>query len=518
MQQIELPITLFNLIGVKYTTQRLSEELRNTPYINTMYGVGILLSKYNIDCNCVRLKNKEDIKTIPLGIIIYKGAFAIVRDVTDNGCLLTFGHGEKEIPLTELYEGWNGVIMIVHKSEFSGEPDYDKHKKEETVRRIKALGFCALCVVGITLGVILNWHRLSAIIVSVIAVNAIGIGISYLLLQKQLHIPNRFADKLCGLAKESHCEDVTQSDGATFLGLFKLSEIGAAFFSVNFLALIFAPQFAAAYAIIAAIVLPFSFWSVWYQKVKAKSWCVLCLMTLALMWIQAGLYLGGGYYVWSESMIPALLFIGVSYGVAVISINQIMALLEKKRQAATQEREFIFLKSQDYVIDAYVAKSTHYDISVENCSSIIFGNENAPRTITAFSNPYCGPCAQMHKQIESYPGENVRVQYIMTFFSEERSKINKYIIAAYQQLGASRTWKLLSYWYDGGKQQGEEFFAPFNLDITTGSVAEEFEKHRKWSGNDNLYGTPTVMVNGVAIEYPYEVNDYRLFPYETEIQ
>ena len=30
--------------------------------------------------------------------------------------------------------------------------------------------------------------------------------------------------------------------------------------------------------------LPYSFWSVWYQKAKAKQWCVLCLIIQALLW------------------------------------------------------------------------------------------------------------------------------------------------------------------------------------------------------------------------------------------
>lgn len=514
---IKLLSYLLDIEGVKYTKRNLYNVTKTVPYNNSLYGICVALSKYNIDSNCIKFEQKEDIKTIPLGIIIFKGAFALVNNITDGSCLLTFENGEKRLSLTELYDGWNGVIMTMHKRDQSGEPEYEKNKKEEIASQTKTYGYIALCIIGIFLGCIFNLCRLNIILVGIIMVNAIGMYISYMLLQKQLHIPNKFADKLCGLAKESHCEDVTQSDGATFLGLFKLSEIGAAFFLVNFLALIFAPQYAASYAIIAYLVLPFSFWSVWYQKVKAKSWCILCLITLALMWIQAGLYLAGEYYVWYESLIPALLCIGIMYGVVVISINKIMALLEKKRKESIWKGEFMFLKSQDYVIQAYIEKSALYDVSTENCSSIIFGDENAPRTITVFSNPYCSPCALMHKQIEGYPGKNVRVQYVMTYFSTDRSIINKYIIAAYQQLGASRTWDLLSEWYNVGKQQGEAFFTPFNLDIQTENVDMEFEKQQKWSKNDNLYGTPTVMFNGVAIEYPYEVSDYMLFPYENKI-
>ncbi len=402
--------------------------------------------------------------------------------------------------------------MTVQKKDSSIEPNFNK--KEERNAQLKTICGIILFLTAIAISVVYNLQAYTMAIALVIAVNIFGIGVSYLLLQKQLHIPNKFADKLCGLAKESHCEDVTQSDGATFLGLFKLSEIGTSFFGVNLIVLIFAPHYAPALSIIAAVVLPFSFWSIWYQKVKAKSWCVLCLLTLLLMWIQAGLYLVGGLYVCISTVFMPLALLCISYFITVFVINRIMWLIELKRKGATWKGEFHYLKSLNYVIDAYCTNAKHYNVSIENCSSLYFGDDLAPHLITIFSNPYCGPCAQMHKRVEGYPGENVRIQYVMTFFSADRSIINKYIIAAYQQLGASRTWELLTDWYDGGKQQGETFFDPFNLDITTDEVTKEFEKQLKWSKNDSLYGTPTVLVNGTAVEYPYEVSDYILFPYE----
>lgn len=512
---VRLFTTLFDKCGVNYTQHHLKSLITDVPYIHSMYGVGVVLAKYNIDYHCVRFDNKDNIRKISTGIIIYKGEFYVVTKVTTTGCVLYSKGIEKLIEFGDLYDGWNGVIMIVTPKKSSIEQNYILNKHNSNIAKLKTIWFCLLSISAIAAGIICNRFIFDITLSLVIVLSILGIGVSYLLLQKQLHIPNKFADRLCGLAKESHCEDVTQSDGATLFGLFKLSEIGASFFAVNLLALLFLPQYAPSYAVISALVLPFSFWSVWYQKFKAKSWCVLCLMTLGLMWLQAAVYLFGGYYAkWSLSHVMPMVLLCVAYGIALFLINKAMALIEKQRSDSAWRREFNILKSQDYVVDAYISNANHFDVTTKNCSSLFFGDTGAQHLITVFSNPYCSPCAMMHDTIAGYPGKNVRIQYVMTYFSEERSVVNKYIIAAYQQLGSEKAWKLMTKWYADGKDQGVDFFIKYNLNIDTEEVIREFEKQRLWAQNDNLYGTPTVMVNGVVIEYPYEVSDYMLFPYE----
>ncbi|MBD5351333.1 MAG: thioredoxin domain-containing protein [Bacteroides sp.] len=514
MQPLELFEILFHQLGIKHNNNKLNEILRSTPYLNSMYGIGIALSKYKIDNKCVRLVHKDAVRDIPMGIIIFNGQFVVLQCSDKDGCILHLNKNKTQhISTQELYAGWNGVVTIIQPKESSITSEYSSNKEKSKTNYIVICGIILLAAF-ITISVLNHHHFYSWALLLVMVVNVLGIGVSFLLLQKQLHIPNKIADKLCGIAKDSHCDEVTQSKGATFLGFFKLSEIGSSFFVVNIITLIFVPLFANALSVIAIIVLPFSFWSIWYQKVKAKSWCVLCLLTLALMWIQAGLYIAGGYYVWNNSTIVlTITLLGIAYIIMGIFLNRIMWLIERDRKNSIWEGEFNYLKSQNYVVDAYLAQTKPFNVSTENCSSLFFGEEDALHVITVYSNPYCLPCALMHKRIEGFPGINVKIQYVMTYFTDEYSIINKFIIAAYQQLGAEKTWKILTEWYATGKTQGVVFFAKYNLDIATDSVAKEFEKQNAWSNDNKLYGTPTVLVNGYEIEYPYEVSDYMLFPY-----
>lgn len=104
------------------------------------------------------------------------------------------------------------------------------------------------------------------------------------------------------------------------------------------------------------------------------------------------------------------------------------------------------------------------------------------------------------------------VRYVMTTFSDELADINRYLIAAYQQLGAEKTWMLMTDWYTADNGRDTRFFDGLGLDINTPDVSNEFEKQMKWRANDKLTGTPTVIINGREVVDPYTVEDYMFLP------
>ena len=67
-------------------------------------------------------------------------------------------------------------------------------------------------------------------------------------------------------------------------------------------------------------------------------------------------------------------------------------------------------------------------------SRILFGNPNAGLQITILTNPFCNPCAKMHKRIEEHletVHDKVCIQYIFSSFSPDLDFANKYLIAVY---------------------------------------------------------------------------------------
>lgn len=508
---LQLFQTLFDRIGVNSTVPYLKRAISSEPNKNSLFGVSIILSQYNVGNVCVKFEDKTDLSDTECPcIIIYDGEYTIVETVNEDTVrLYSEGKGERTCPKSDFFQDWNGVAMLLQPDEHSCEPHYGEHRNALQKARFKMLSFIGVIAMMFFAAILTNplvetWSWWAALIV-----NIAGMAVAFMLLQKQLHIPNRFADKLCGLAKESHCEDVTNSEGGELFGLVKLSEVGGGFFFVNTMALLFfVPASIYFLALISVCVLPFTFWSVWYQKFKAKSWCVLCLCTLALMWLQAIVYFAGGTFgMVSHQWITALYLIA-GYATAVLALNRLMSVLENGRNGERWHTEYNRLKANDSVIKAFESDADRFATDQEHCSSLVFGNPDAANQITILSNPYCGPCAKMHERIQNLPGNAVSIKYAFAYFASRGDRINRYMIAAYQQLGARRTWDLMTDWYCGGKIRGEAFFDGLGIDPDTEAVEAELDKHARWRQDDRLYGTPTVLINGREIVYPYVVEDY----------
>lgn len=476
-----------------------------------------MLSKYHIENHCVKLPEKEDIRNIEFPIVVVVGGrYFICTNVKDD-CIFMMAASGKTVALTldKFLQKWNGALLTLKKSRDSIEPDYGKHYREQRVSSLKKVLSATCAVLLLAAGSACNdmhgrwwWY-------AVIAVDLAGLWTCCLLLQQELHLDNNLAERLCGLIKGNHCEDVTKSEAADFLGLAKLSEIGTGFFAVNLLILFLFPGVVVEMAIIAAAVLPFTFWSVWYQKFRARSWCVLCLLALALMWLQAGTLLAGGLsadHCGIADLVMRLILLAAAYGLTILAIGRGVKIIGLTKERDSWRLQYNTLKADEKVIEAFEKDAQVLDVATDKCSGLVFGNTDAERRITIFSNPYCSPCATMHERIKDMPADDCCVQYVLTCFSENLSDINRYFIAAYQQLGQEQAWQIMTGWYAGGKGRGAEYFKNLGLDTGTQEVKTEYDKHLKWRAGNPLPGTPTVLLNGREIVRPYMVEDYVYIP------
>ena len=157
------------------------------------------------------------------------------------------------------------------------------------------------------------------------------------------------------------------------------------------------------------------------------------------------------------------------------------------------------------VQDTLLDNEKSYDCS-ESTSCIIFGNKNSNYKLTVLSNPYCQPCAQMHKYLQRLLDAGCQIQYVFNYFSEDLSNVNKLLIATYFKYGEQEAWNIFSGWYTGGKNKQAKFF-PKEIDASNQLVAEEFERHEKWIETTGFSATPTLLLNGKTLPSIYNVED-----------
>jgi protein-disulfide isomerase len=361
-----------------------------------------------------------------------------------------------------------------------------------------------------------------------------------------MHIHSSYADKICSLlgkSSKSDCNNVLELEAAKLWGIFGWSEIGLGYFTANVLLLLFLPQTISLLALINIATLPYSFWSVWYQKVKAKQWCPLCLIVQVLLWTIFIANCLFGYIqiqLFNYSVIQ-LLFIGSIYSIFVFGFNLLLPNLSRGNEVEKVKQEINSIKADKAVFRTLLTQQPYYEVSHAD-SQIIFGNPNADLKITILTNPFCNPCAKTHKRVEKLlhdTNRKVCVQYILSSFGPELEYANKYLIAAWLtsppspstqrrggeeqspdnglSLRAKRSEdpqspeQIFADWFEKGKPLKEKFFENLQLDMTNPAIETEFQKHNVWKEKTQLRATPTILVNDYKLPDNYKIEDLRNF-------
>ena len=335
-----------------------------------------------------------------------------------------------------------------------------------------------------------------------------------------MHIQSNYADKICLLFSKGDCNNVLESNAAKLFGIFGWSEIGLGYFTANVLLLLFFQQTVHLLALINIFALPYSFWSVWYQKVKAKQWCTLCLIVQVLLWaifISNLLFGNIQIQLFSYSIIQ-LLFVCSVFAGFVFTFNLLIPNLSSKKGMEQIRQEINSIKANEDVFKTLLLKQPFYEVSKAD-SQIVFGNPDANLVISVFTNPFCNPCAKMHKRIEKLlleTNRNICVQYLFSSFSPDLEFAVKYLIAAWLNnchggLNPPSPEQIISDWFEKGKPLKEAFFENMQLDMENPEIEAEFQMHNAWIEKSQLRATPTILVNGYKLPDNYKIEDLKYF-------
>jgi protein-disulfide isomerase len=195
------------------------------------------------------------------------------------------------------------------------------------------------------------------------------------------------------------------------------------------------------------------------------------------------------------------------------SINLLVSRLSEGSKTTQMQQEINSIKSDEDVFKTLLKKQPHYEVSKTD-SQIIFGKSDANLLITILTNPYCNPCARMHKRVEQLlkdTNDAICIQYIFSSFENSLDIINKYLCAVYLEKGKNIAMQLYNTWFEDGKILKEDFFKNISLDMTNSAVEKEFQAHKAWREKTKIMSTPTVLVNGYQLPENYKIEDIKYF-------
>lgn len=285
------------VLKVPFTSDYTKQRYDSMPF-KTLFGVTQLLKEYGVETQGFNITDNKEISHVqPPFIAQTKGGLIIVTKIdSDSVCYLTQGEPET-MSISEFIKVWKGVIVIANVLPNAKEPDYSKHLRTVVINKSKRVLLWILAALLITYLLIFNglWKDWS--VWALIGIDLCGLFLTYMLLQKSLNIKNVVADKVCGVLQEGGCDSILRTDASSFFGIFSWSEVGFTYFGVSILAMLIDPATIHWLAIINILCLPFTVWSIWYQKFRAKHWCTLCVCVQLSLWLQFICYFFGKWQI-----------------------------------------------------------------------------------------------------------------------------------------------------------------------------------------------------------------------------
>lgn len=501
-------------MGVKHT--RYADNLYNGhPYKFSLYGLSQMLSEYKVPHAGMKVSDKESgLKELAVPFVAHAGnEFVLVYKKNSKDVSYLWNGKEIRIGRERFEEIWSGNVLLAEADEESCEPDYERHRRSERWEKLKWF-ILFVSVAGLCLFVGIKNGLFSSLgLVTLVVLNTAGLYTCLLLLKKQMHVQSEQADKICSLFKKSDCNNILQLKEAKLWGLISWSEMGFGYFVSNLIVLFAVPSLIPYMVLIGAFAILFSFWSVWFQKIKVKQWCPLCLIVQLLFWVLGACYLLFGLIGMPAWPVEALLGTACIYALPPLTANLLCEHIGKGMQFQRIRQQMNALKMRDEVVTTLLKAQDYYPVD-ETDSKILFGNPQANLRVTVLTNPHCEPCGTMHKRIEDLlekAGDRICVQYIFTAFDGDLESSNKELIAVYLHRPLEEATRILHEWYTGGKYEKEDFFRRYPEDWENTEVLKEFNCHQEWKKNTRLTATPTILINGHKLPREYRIEDVVYF-------
>lgn len=316
-------------------TPKYSENLFANMTFKSLFGLSRLLSTYNIPNQAFKISNIKELLQVPVPYIAQRSSsFVIVTDNStnnDSGRVSWINNGREFSSSTDDFlKGCNGIILQAYPNEKSAEPDFKRHRFLDLAEMAKKWVLWGAIAIAVVFAFFADISYLSPAFFMLALVDIAGIGITRLLALKSMKVKSKTADDFCGVLQEHGCDHVLEDKASSFFGIFNWSDVGIAYFIVSFATLLLFPQAIGSLTLINACCLPFTVWSIWYQRFKIHTWCTLCVITQCLLWCQFFCYLLGGYWKFVFPLNIDLIPLICIYIFVMLGVNYICNLVKNK--------------------------------------------------------------------------------------------------------------------------------------------------------------------------------------------
>ena len=475
------------------------------------------LNKWKIETIAVRIKH-DQLTDIEFPAIAHlkamDGLKYFVMLIKLKGGKITYYDselGEITELVDEFTKKWEGIILFATPNEGCGEKNYIHNRRQEILANLRFWTPIAIAILCISWGISQPMPK-SSILLSMI--KAIGIIASIALLKIENNSNNFLLESICHLNKRTDCISVLNSSAAKLFGLIGMSEIGLVYFTGGMLTIYLAafghiqPSVMPFLALLNLLALPYTVFSIYYQKWVIKKWCPLCLGVQVIFWIEFIIC----WHWTQDSFIPKGSAVGlcaICFTIPIAFWMSFKPLLNVDQRLSVLVKEAARFRENKDLFQTLLESEPVHEMRHE-LNEIILGQPNAPVTLTMVSGPLCSPCERAHqaalKLLADYPDElRVIIRFVVNDYNEQdlSNKMARHMLAL-AEMKPDQLAKAIDYWYQIRNVDQLKSRFPVQQDNT---IAARLERQISWKNEVGINVTPTFFVNCQRLPKYFKVED-----------
>lgn len=510
---IETTYAFLQALNVKTNYNYLKERLIEHPDYPSLLAISEVFEDYKIENYAAQL-SPNDLLEVPMPCLaslnIEGGIFALVNDV-QNGIVnwWHFEKGKQQESIASFAEKWNGVLLLTQTSEASIEPNYTQNRQKILINWASIIGSILIFVIGFYLLFSVNVFS----IILLCFIKFLGFVTSVFLLWRLVDRNNPSLKNICQINSNVNCDSVLDSKAATIGGILSWSEIGYFYFTGSLLSLLFTSnnqEVIQNLAFLNLLTLPYTVFSIYYQGFVLKKWCVLCIATQIILWLEFFTFnsLVSSFYQIFSNYKESLILI-IAFLLPIVIWFSLKPIFQKVINSNFYEQNLKSFQNNIPVFFTLLRQERH----VTQLPKILIydGNLKAQNTILAVTHPYCSHCANNNKVLKQIICKNSdvlksQIVFVSSNVKEDRSTV---FVQHLFSLDAQIRNEALDFWFEESNKDFEFWSKKYPVMQITTNALEITEQHYAWCVQNDIIKTPTFFVNGYCLPKLYKIGDIK---------
>lgn len=485
------------------------------PDYPSLLSVSDALDRLGVPCQIGRIE-EEHLTKIEFPFLIHldssREGFVLVKSKDD----LSRDH----IDLTH----WKGIVLRAQPVNALKDSEHNnQYKKERLTKNIAlTLTISLFSVLIIPLLQAFSWENLILLITSIF-----GSILGYVLLAKDLGITYKPVESFCNTSTRVNCDKILNSEGGRIVSFFGLSEAVISYFAFQLIlsgiVLPFLDTTAPYLWVLMAgstLSIPVILYSMYYQAIKAKTWCRLCMLVNTILVVQTvffGFLITNGIIsIQSIELIP-FLFSSCLLLVIAASVVLAKANFHKLNEAVNAEIVASRLKNDSEVFSSLLMQGQKMDVGSFD-KKMMIGNPNTSIQLIMVASLHCYPCKLAFEDVlelvESFPNQiGIEVRFVLSTNLVHSVPATTFLIQYWEQFicgtkeESMNTEKLVKDWYANMNVAEFEKLYPKVAMINKNEGSGLELQHHQWIIKHDISRTPTFLLNDYPFPLKYSIKD-----------